>query len=616
MEQYRFCLFVFLSSEDVRFGPVAVGNSAGKRSNIISCICRVGISRKNVSPTLNISVFNIAGIHEEMSKVFDDIYIKSFACFHNGIIECRDFCSFCRNAEEPVLSSYYEWSDGILCFLVGRCGTGIIQELDERLIAFHVIFTCLSEFSVKIELEKIFHLGLKILKERQEGFPSFNKEFIFGNGSVYVCISEKTFLMEDSGIKTDEIRSFSFLSVSCRFYGLASCMYETPEMYEIPIELPCIRISAETVCLQKAFEVFEVFMDRFIPPVVGEVEYDRPRRIIFIRSRSYHHVRIAFAVGSFPAAFPIFKGKNVDRRLIRIDKITSHHFIFKNRRIVLKKTGTSMHDPGRKKMARNVHSVFPEVLCDSVKRKAVSHLCIDDGCKHVRVAYGSFKNISVLCRSIVSIPLALRTGVNIHDLSDDGVRSMLGNILINPFAGFHLFSSADGAPGGIAFNPYFFDRSICRKSKAGVPYFLREEKKTDIIDLGSGAGFPAIVLSIFMPESRIVLCERMKRRVDFLNSTIARLRLKNAEVRFEGAESIKDTFDIVTSRAFHTLTDSYPLMKPLLREDGKIILYKGMKSKCLEEIKDLERLGHSVTYSIESISVPYLNRERSLLYIK
>ncbi len=151
---------------------------------------------------------------------------------------------------------------------------------------------------------------------------------------------------------------------------------------------------------------------------------------------------------------------------------------------------------------------------------------------------------------------------------------------------------------------------------AGVPYFLREEKKTDIIDLGSGAGFPAIVLSIFMPESRIVLCERMKRRVDFLNSTIARLRLKNAEVRFEGAESIKDTFDIVTSRAFHTLTDSYPLMKPLLREDGKIILYKGMKSKCLEEIKDLERLGHSVTYSIESISVPYLNRERSLLYIK
>ena len=73
-------------------------------------------------------------------------------------------------------------------------------------------------------------------------------------------------------------------------------------------------------------------------------------------------------------------------------------------------------------------------------------------------------------------------------------------------------------------------------SASAVPYFI-SEGKTEIVDLGTGAGFPGLVLAVFL-TSGITLCERMTRRVNFLKGLIPRMGLANVTVDSRSAEDI------------------------------------------------------------------------------
>ena len=95
-----------------------------------------------------------------------------------------------------------------------------------------------------------------------------------------------------------------------------------------------------------------------------------------------------------------------------------------------------------------------------------------------------------------------------------------------------------------------------------------------------------------------------------------KLGLENAEVMAVSAEDVKERYDAVTSRAFHSLKDSYPIMRPLLRDGGAIMLYKGMMKTIRSEIEETEKAyGVSLTYKIDNIRVPFLDEERNLLTI-
>ena len=109
---------------------------------------------------------------------------------------------------------------------------------------------------------------------------------------------------------------------------------------------------------------------------------------------------------------------------------------------------------------------------------------------------------------------------------------------------------------------------------AGVPYMRSLGKKT-IVDLGSGAGFPGVILAILMPEVHVTLAERMSRRVSFLRNVMLRLNLGNVDILQKDANGIDRKFDIVTSRAFHPVYDCIDYVHPLLEEDGRIVFYKG-----------------------------------------
>ncbi len=144
--------------------------------------------------------------------------------------------------------------------------------------------------------------------------------------------------------------------------------------------------------------------------------------------------------------------------------------------------------------------------------------------------------------------------------------------------------------------------------------FLHETNPGDkIADLGSGAGLPGIVLSILFPDREFVLIERMSRRVGFLRTLIASLHLKNVTVLDKDISQIRDTFSLVTCRAFHPLEDVIKEIIPLSR---KGIFYKGTLKSINEEFVALKAMGYSFEGRIVSVTVPSLFEERNIVVIE
>lgn len=149
-------------------------------------------------------------------------------------------------------------------------------------------------------------------------------------------------------------------------------------------------------------------------------------------------------------------------------------------------------------------------------------------------------------------------------------------------------------------------------SAAAVPYLFGLDRHEDIIDLGSGAGFPGLVLAILMPESRVTLAERMSRRVAFLRNAVLKMELSNVEIVEKNAEDVDGKWDIVTSRAFHPVSNCLAYARALVREGGRIVFYKGPEKNVDAE---MSLLGGKVDYSTVRLCVPYLDEARSLLVI-
>jgi len=100
---------------------------------------------------------------------------------------------------------------------------------------------------------------------------------------------------------------------------------------------------------------------------------------------------------------------------------------------------------------------------------------------------------------------------------------------------------------------------------------------SSLIDLGSGAGLPGVVLAMLLPESGIVLLEPLARRAAFLEECVRELGLGNAAVRRGRAEEVAGqlTADVVTARAVAPMQRLAALALPLVRPGGLVLAIKG-----------------------------------------
>ncbi|BAF73016.1 glucose inhibited division protein B [Sulfurovum sp. NBC37-1] len=134
--------------------------------------------------------------------------------------------------------------------------------------------------------------------------------------------------------------------------------------------------------------------------------------------------------------------------------------------------------------------------------------------------------------------------------------------------------------------------------------FIRIPKT--LLDVGTGAGFPGLVLAIALPETEVVLAEPLKKRVSFLKYAAIDLGLKNVTVEAKRVENVVyEAFDMISSRAVTNTKLLLDLTSRISDEHTEYLFYKG--SRVFDEIAQVEG---QMSYDIIQ------KNQRNYLYIK
>lgn len=145
-------------------------------------------------------------------------------------------------------------------------------------------------------------------------------------------------------------------------------------------------------------------------------------------------------------------------------------------------------------------------------------------------------------------------------------------------------------------------------------------KEETLCDIGTGAGFPGIVLKILFPNLKITLIDSLNKRIEFLKIVIKELNLENIEAIHTRAEeyAIKniEKFDVVTSRAVAPLNILLELSIPLLKINKYFIPYKGNISREIIESENALKQLDSKIDKIEEFELPKENSNRTIIKIK
>ena len=134
----------------------------------------------------------------------------------------------------------------------------------------------------------------------------------------------------------------------------------------------------------------------------------------------------------------------------------------------------------------------------------------------------------------------------------------------------------------------------------------------NILDVGSGAGFPGIVLAITKPELKVTVMDSVNKKTTFMQQVKSELALTNLDVvnsRVEDYQPIT-LFEAVTSRAFSNLKNMMSLTQHTLQKEG---MWLAMKSKDVkEELEEFEKNQ----YILIPLEVPFIDAERYLVILK
>jgi 16S rRNA methyltransferase gidB len=145
---------------------------------------------------------------------------------------------------------------------------------------------------------------------------------------------------------------------------------------------------------------------------------------------------------------------------------------------------------------------------------------------------------------------------------------------------------------------------------------LKENLK--ICDLGTGAGFPGLVLKIVFPNLSITLVDSLEKRIKFLDLVIKELELKNIKTVHSRIEEFKEieAFDVVVSRAVAKINILLELGCRIPKVNG---LFVFMKGNILEELKSAKNALKVLNYSLEKIinfKLPIEESERNIVILK
>lgn len=151
-----------------------------------------------------------------------------------------------------------------------------------------------------------------------------------------------------------------------------------------------------------------------------------------------------------------------------------------------------------------------------------------------------------------------------------------------------------------------------------IPFIPPHTKK--IIDIGTGAGFPGLVIAILKPEVQITLVDSVGKKITFLKTVIDQLALKNTEVLCTRAEDLatqkkyREQFDVGVSRAVALLPTLLEYSLPFIKKQGIFIAQKQKGDEDEQSTNALSVLGGNIQQKI-ALTVEHLS-PRELIIVQ
>ena len=141
---------------------------------------------------------------------------------------------------------------------------------------------------------------------------------------------------------------------------------------------------------------------------------------------------------------------------------------------------------------------------------------------------------------------------------------------------------------------------------------LNHVEMEHVLDVGSGAGFPGIVLAITKPELKVTVMDSVNKKTTFMQQVKSELSLTNLNVVNARVEDYQPTilFDGVITRAFSSIQNMLLMTQHTLQKNGA---WLAMKSKDVKE--ELEALDQN-QFTLIPLEVPFINAERYLVKLK
>ena len=137
-------------------------------------------------------------------------------------------------------------------------------------------------------------------------------------------------------------------------------------------------------------------------------------------------------------------------------------------------------------------------------------------------------------------------------------------------------------------------------------------RKFTLLDVGSGAGLPGVVIAITCPDIQVTCLDAVAKKVAFIQQVAATLKLPNLIGLHARIETVTQTYDIISSRAFASLSDFVNGSHQALAAGGVWMAMKGKTPE--EELADLP--GLAKVFHVEPLQVPGLDAQRCLVWMR
>ena len=145
-------------------------------------------------------------------------------------------------------------------------------------------------------------------------------------------------------------------------------------------------------------------------------------------------------------------------------------------------------------------------------------------------------------------------------------------LLLNQNQSFNLFSRKESK---LKLKLLFEQGALTGKALSLVFKSL----SSPVLDIGSGNGFPGLLLAILFPKNVFYLCERSRKKAEFLKHTASRAKINNAKALCQSAEDLKETFEVVLSQAAGPLDQMLRLLEKVLSSKGQAFLWQSYSWK-------------------------------------